>query len=339
MLSAKNEKHAVGATLLFNVMHYALRPWPWILVALTSLVIFPDLQAIADRFPQLPAHVVRNDLAYPAMLTYLPSGLLGLVVTSLAAAYMSTMSTQVNWGSSIIVNDVYHRFINRTASEKQLVWAGRLATVVLMVVACVLALFLENALQVFEIILLIGAGTGLLFLLRWFWWRINAATEIVAMVVSFCIAIYFQLAARNGWPGGALEGWEQLLLSVVLTTAAWVAVAFTTRPTDRDVLLSFYQHVQPGGPGWRRVVEDAERRGLAVASTTRTDLPYALACAVFGAMGIYSVLFATGLFLYSRVGLGLVFAGLAAACLTAIVLLWPRLTFGDPLPEGASTRP
>jgi len=188
MLSAKNEKHAVGATLLFNGLHYALRPWPWILIALASLIVFPDLSSIAERFPGVPEAQVRNDLAYPAMLTYLPSGLLGLVVTSLAAAYMSTMSTQVNWGSSIIINDIYHRFIRPDATERQQVWAGRVTTVVLMAVACTLALFLENALQVFNILLQIGAGTGLIFILRWFWWRINAASELTAMIVSFAVA-------------------------------------------------------------------------------------------------------------------------------------------------------
>ena len=188
MLSARNEREAASATLLFNVLHYALRPWPWILVALASLVVFPDLASIAERFPHVPENVVRNDLAYPAMLTYLPAGLLGLVVTSLAAAYMSTMSSQVNWGSSIVVNDLYHRFVNPQATESEQVWAGRMATVVLMVIACALALFLENALQVFNIILQIGAGTGLIFILRWFWWRVNAESELTAMIVSFVVA-------------------------------------------------------------------------------------------------------------------------------------------------------
>src|SRR5690606_26178568 len=175
------------------VMQYALRRWPWITVALASLIICPDLEALRAAFPDIPEQVVPNDLAYPSMLTYLPAGLLGLVVTSLAAAYMSTMSTQVNWGSSIIVNDLYARFINREASQNELVWIGRVSTVVLMVIACVLALLLESALQIFNIILLIGAGTGLVFLLRWFWWRINAAAELTAMIVSFLVAILLQV--------------------------------------------------------------------------------------------------------------------------------------------------
>lgn len=329
MLSAKDEKHAVGATLLFNGLHYALRPWPWILVALASLVVFPDLAALAARFPHIPGQVVRHDLAYPAMLTFLPPGLLGLVITSLAAAYMSTMSTQVNWGSSIIVNDVYRRFVNPGASQKQLVWVGRLCTVLLMVVACALALFLENALQVFELVLQIGAGTGLLFLLRWFWWRINAATEITAMVVSFIVALYFQFAG-----GAGLLAWEKLVFGVAITTAAWVAVAYLTRPTDEGVLLAFYQKVRPGGPGWRPVEALARERGIPLDERDGADLPYALAAAGLGAVATYGVLFATGLAIYGRWGAGIACGLLAAACLAGIAALWKHLTFGG---EAAGT--
>lgn len=320
MLSAKNEKHAVGATLLFNGMHYALRPWPWIFVALASLVVFPDLASLAERFPHIPEQVIRHDLAYPAMLTFLPTGLLGLVVTSLTAAYMSTMSTQVNWGSSIIVNDLYRRFINPEASQKQLVWAGRLSTVLLMVMACTLALFLENALQVFELVLQIGAGTGLLFLLRWFWWRINAATELTAMVVSFVVALYFQFVGREG-----MEAWEKLVLGVIITTAAWLIVAYLTRPTDEKVLLSFYRTIRPGGPGWRRVARRAE--DVSGVTSAGSDLPYGLTAAVFGAAGIYSILFATGFFLYGRFALGFLFSAVAVAALLGIFAVWKKLTF------------
>ena len=328
MLSAKDEKHAVSATLLFNGMHYALRPWPWILVALASLVVFPNLDAIAARFPDIPEQVVRNDLAYPAMLTYLPAGLLGLVVTSLAAAYMSTMSTQVNWGSSIIVNDVYLRFVNRSATQKQLVWAGRVSTVFLMVVACTLALFLENALQVFNLVLQIGAGTGLLFILRWFWWRINAASELTAMIVSFLLASYFHFAALFGWSGGTFADWERLLIIVAVTTVAWMLVAFFTAPTAEGTLRSFYERVHPGGPGWQAVLNRAEAEGTPLTATTGSDLPYGLTCAVAGALGIYSILFATGFFLYGAWGKGILFSVIAAAALGLIAKLWPRLTFG-----------
>ncbi|MDX1733341.1 MAG: sodium:solute symporter family protein, partial [Halioglobus sp.] len=181
MLAARDENNAMAAVLLFQFAHYALRPWPWILVALASLVVFPDLASLQAAFPDLQQSVVRHDLAYPAMLTFLPAGLLGLVLASLISAYMSTMSTQVNWGASYVVNDFYRRFLKPDASERELVRAGRLTTILLMVAACTFALYLENALQAFSILLTVGAGTGLLFILRWFWWRINAWSEISAM--------------------------------------------------------------------------------------------------------------------------------------------------------------
>ena len=189
MLAAKDESHAIGATFFFNVMHYALRPWPWIIVALASLVIFPDLASIQDAFPDISEDKLGHDLAYPAMLTMLPSGLLGLVVASLGAAYMSTISTHLNWGSSYIVNDFYKQQIKKNASEKELVNIGRISTVSLFVISAIFALLLTNALQLFDVILMFGAGTGLIFILRWFWWRINAWSEISAMFVSGFISI------------------------------------------------------------------------------------------------------------------------------------------------------
>ncbi len=328
MLSAKDEKNAVGATLLFQGMHYALRPWPWVLVALASIIVFPDLDSLRAQFPDVADSVIGNDMAYPAMLTFLPPGLLGLVVTSLAAAYMSTMSSQVNWGSSIIVNDLYDRFINPGASEQQLVWAGRVSTVVLMVAACLLALALQNALQAFNIILQIGAGTGLLFLLRWFWWRINAAAELTAMVVSFVIAVYFQIAGAYGWAGGGFASGERLLFIVAVTTVAWLVAAYAARPTELDTLIDFYKKVQPGGPGWQPVIERAEARGVDMARTVPSDLPYGLASAALGALGIYSILFATGFFLYGRTATGLLFSVVGVAALVGVWRLWPRLAWG-----------
>lgn len=303
MLSAKNEEHALGATFLFNAAHYALRPWPWILIALASLIVFPDLASIAERFPNVPENVVRNDLAYPAMLTFLPAGLLGLVVTSLAAAYMSTMSSQVNWGSSIIVNDLYHRFVRPNATEKQQVWAGRISTIVLMVVACALALALENALQVFNIILQIGAGTGLIFILRWYWWRINAASELTAMIVSFGIAVILQMN-----DGFGLESWQQLLLGVVITTASWLFVAFLGPRTDDRTLDEFFRTIRPGGPGWGPV-----RERLPVPDEPRTsDLPVSILATLAGTALIYGLLFMTGFMLYGNLA-GAAVTGVMAA--------------------------
>lgn len=318
MISAKNEKEAAGAALLFNVLHYALRPWPWILIAFASLIVFPDLASIAERFPHVPEQVVRNDLAYPAMLTYLPAGLLGLVVTSLAAAYMSTMSSQVNWGSSIVVNDLYHRFINPEASETQQVWAGRVATVVLMIVACTLALFLENALQVFNIVLQIGAGTGLIFILRWFWWRVNAEAELTAMIVSFVVALVFTFSGGMG-----LEGWKQLLIGVIITTIAWVSAAYIFPSTDEDTLISFYTKIRPGGRGWTRVAgqiaEDTSEDG--------SDFPLAVLGMVMGAGMIYGTLFATGYTLYGQLMPAAVVGALALGCGFGLWKIWPKMKF------------
>ncbi len=321
MLSARNEKEAAGAVLLFNALHYALRPWPWILVALASLVVFPDLASIASQFPNVPEHVVRNDLAYPAMLTFLPAGLLGIVVTSLAAAYMSTMSTQVNWGSSIVVNDIYHRFINRDASESQQVWVGRVSTVVLMVAACGLALLLENSLQVFNIILQIGAGTGLLFILRWFWWRVNAETEFTAMLVSFLVAIYFQLINDHG-----MADWTQLSVGVAITTVAWMLVALVTPSTERSKLISFYEKVRPGGPGWEPIAQEADP-AVRDATNRESDLGPSLLAVLAGAAAIYGILFATGFVLYGRMGPAAISAAVSLAGTLLLVRLWPRLSF------------
>jgi Na+/proline symporter len=304
MLAAKDESHATGATLLFNVAHYALRPWPWILVALCSLVVFPDLESLRQAFPHVDPSVVRNDLAYPAMLTFLPAGLMGLVVGSLAAAYMSTISTHLNWGSSYVTHDVYRRFLKPQAADRELVLVGRISTVVLMAAAAGLALLLENALQVFQILLQIGAGTGLLFILRWFWWRINAWSELTAMVVSFAVALGFffqhRVQAAELQVGG-LESWQELLIGVAVTTVCWLAACRLTTPTDERTLRAFYRLTRPGGPGWRTVVERAARDGeILDDGKTPWSVPGGLVCMLAGCLGVYAALFATGYWLYGE---------------------------------------
>jgi Na+/proline symporter len=326
MLSAKNEKHAIGATLFFNITHYALRPWPWIIVAFCSMVIFPDIPSLQKAFPHIPANVVRNDLAYPAMLTYLPVGLLGLVVASLISAFMSTISTQLNWGSSYVVNDFYLRFMNPQASEKQLVNVGRMATVVLMALAAILALFLENALKTFEILLQIGAGTGLLFILRWFWWRINVWSEITAMVVSFLIALYFQFVHTNlGF--AQMESHWQLCVGVAVTTIAWVSVTLTTKPTDLPTLISFYKLTRPGGIGWKAVIEQAKVAGTPIETTVEDSRGIAqeLLCAFLGCIAVYSALFATGSWLYGQMLPALGLSAVALICAYIIFTIWNKL--------------
>jgi len=295
MFSAKDEKNAVWATLLFNFTHYAIRPWPWILIALASLVVFPNLAALQTAFPNVDPSVIKDDLAYPAMLTLLPAGLLGLLLASLIAAFMSTISTHLNWGSSYIVNDFYKRFIKPKASEKELVNIGRLSTLVLMILAMLLALALESALSAFDILIKIGAGTGLIFILRWFWYRINAWSEVTAMTVSFLIAIFFQYAKHP------FENYETYLIGMGITTICWVAVTFLTRPTDMKVLQNFYLKIQPGGKGWQKVVKQSKKQGInIVKDKTPWNVPTAIICMLLGSIAIYSFLFATGYLLYGK---------------------------------------
>ncbi len=325
MLSAKAESHAVGATLFFNAAHYALRPWPWILVALCSMVVFPDLASLQNAFPHIKESVIKNDLAYPAMLTFLPKGLLGLVVASLIAAYMSTISTHLNWGSSYVVNDVWKRFLNPHATEKELVNVGRISTAALMIVSAGVALLLENAFQAFGILLQIGAGTGLLFILRWFWWRINAFSELTAMIVSFLVAVYFTFI-HNRFFEGSLPDWAPLCIGVGITTLSWIGVTLVTRPADEETLRSFYRLVKPGGPGWHSVVRRARAQKDAIDDGEgEWNVPAGLLCMVFGCFAVYGALFATGYFIYGRTLLAGVLTLVAAASIWILTRLWRKL--------------
>lgn len=325
MLSARSERHAIGATLLFNVSHYALRPWPWIIVALCSLIVYPDLASLRTAFPQIDPAVVQHDLAYPAMLTHLPTGLLGIVVASLIAAFMSTISTHLNWGSSYVVNDFYRRFINQDAEEKELVRVGRLSTVILMILAGLVALLLSNALQAFNILLQVGAGTGLIFILRWFWWRVNPWSEITAMVVSFLIAVYFQFVhVQLGFSHVSIG--TQLLVGVGLTTVAWVSVTFVSPRTDLQTLVRFYNLVHPGGPGWSRVLADGARQGYDFAKVgDGWQLPLEILCMVIATFTVYGILFSTGYVIYGNSGPALVLGAVAALGAFALSVLWRRL--------------
>jgi len=317
MLSAKNEKHAVLATLLFNVAHYALRPWPWILIALASLIIYPDLNAIQAAFPQMDASIIRDDLAYPAMMTLLPAGAIGLVVASLIAAFMSTISSHLNWGSSYVVHDFYHRFIHPEASEKHLVSVGRISTVLLMVFSALFALVLSNALQAFQILLQIGAGTGLLFILRWFWYRVNAYSELTAMIVSFILAIYFQVV-HTAVGFSPIANDLQFLLSVGITTLCWVGVTLMTSPSEMTTLTSFVKKIQPGGPGWAAVRAEMSTEELQ-SKATGWNVPQGILCLFVGAFAIYGALFSTGYFIYGEKLAGFLLGGLS---LIAFYVLW-----------------
>lgn len=286
MLAAKNEKHAIGASAFFNFCHYALRPWPWILVALASLVVFPDLKSLEQALPNVPKHLIQDDLAYSAMLTFLPAGILGIVVASLVSAYVSTISTSLNWGASYIVNDVYARFISPDASEKKKVFVGRVSTVLLMFVASSIALLLESALQAFRLLLTIGAGTGLLFLLRWFWMRINAWSEITAMVASFLISLGIEFG-----PFDHIVEWQKLVYSIALTTVCWVLVTLFSKGEKAEKVEEFNQTVN---------LKDGEIRN-------------GMWAALFATVFVYSTLFSAGAWLFDR--------ELLALCLGALGLL------------------
>ena len=307
MLAAKSENHALGATLFFNIMHYALRPWPWILVALASLIIFPDLDSIRETFPNVVEDKIGHDLAYPAMLTLLPSGLLGFVLASLVSAYMSTISTHLNWGSSYVVNDFYKQLINKNASEKELVNVGRISVIILMIISSIFAIALTNSYQLFDIILMFGAGTGSIFILRWFWWRINAWSEIAAMLSSGLISILFanEKIASAIFNENFIEPYFKFPVIVLITTIVWLLVTFMTNPDDDQKLIEFYKKTRPGGPGWKRIVNLPDFKNEKVYNKTWA-VPRGILCMLVGCLAIYSALFSTGYFIYGELYLGLI---------------------------------
>ena len=307
MLAAKNENHSLGATLFFNIMHYSLRPWPWILVALASLIIFPDLDSIRETFPNVGEDKIGHDLAYPAMLTLLPSGLLGLVLASLVSAYMSTISTHLNWGSSYVVNDFYKSLIGKDASERKLVNVGRISVVFLMIISSLIALVLNNALQLFQIILMFGAGTGSIFILRWFWWRINAWSEIAAMICSGIVSVLFEFSPIGDliFNENFIEPYFKFPLVVLITTFVWVTVTFMTKPDDDETLIKFYEKTNPGGPGWKRIKNISKLRSKS--EEKEWIVPRGILCMILGCFAIYSALFSTGYFIYGELSNGFIF--------------------------------
>ena len=329
MFAAKNENHAIGATFFFNIMHYALRPWPWILVALASLVVFPDLESIQNAFPNITQDKLGNDLAYPAMLTKLPTGLLGLVLASLISAYMSTISTQLNWGSSYIVYDFYQTQINPDATQKQLVAVGRISTVLLMVLSTLLALLLQNAMQLFNLLLVFGAGTGLIFILRWFWWRINAWSEITAMLASGLISLFLAIPSiKTSLFGlnGMMPGWAEFPFVVFVTTTLWLIVTYLTPSESTSVLRSFYKKIQPGGPGWSKIVEEAKNDSEDIIKENESwTVPSGIIAMLLGCIMIYSIMFSTGYFIYGSYKLAIPLLGLAVISGLYLIKVWKKI--------------
>jgi solute:Na+ symporter, SSS family len=298
MLAAKSERDALTGTLFFNVAHYALRSWPWIIVALASTIIYPTVADIARQFPLVDPRLIGHDMGYPAMLRFLPAGWLGVMVAGLLAAYVSTIATHLNWGTSYLVHDVYRRFVKPGADEKHYVAVGRLMTGVLMILAALLTFVLDSARESFELMMSVGAGTGLIYLLRWFWWRINAWSEIAAMVSSFVVAVGFFVAGKMGMQ---LPSHVTLLITVATTSVAWIAVTLMTQPTERATLVNFYRIVRPAGPGWEPV------RTEAGVGPSPDSLPQQFLAWTTGCVFVYSALFASGNFLYGRMTVGMIF--------------------------------
>ncbi|HET7217190.1 MAG TPA: sodium:solute symporter family protein [Vicinamibacterales bacterium] len=320
MLASKSEKDALGAVLFFNIAHYVLRPWPWIVVALCSLLVYPELADIQRAFPNLDPQLLGHDIAYPAMLKFLPAGFVGLMVGGLIAANSSTILTHLNWGASYLVHDFYRRFIRRDASEGHYVRAGRIVTFALFLCSSGLVYLLDTAKDAFDVILQVGAGTGLLYLVRWFWWRVNAWCEVVAMISSFAVSTVLLVAARSGYP---VSTHRALLITIAVTTLCWVVTAYVGPPTDRDVLIRFYEKVRPAGPGWAPIRAIARVSGSAASAD---NIPLALVGWVAGCTAIWSALFTVGNILYHRTGQALalfvVFTLSTAVLISVVRRLW-----------------
>ena len=310
MLAAKTERDSVFGTLLFQAAHYALRPWPWIVVAFASMIVYPNVSDIARAFPHVSKNLLADDIAYPAMLTFLPAGFAGFMVAGIFAAYRSTLETQLNWGTSYVVHDFYRRFLAPGRSEKHYVMVARIVTVLLMVIAAFVTFGLQSAQQAFNLMLQIGAGTGLVYLLRWFWWRINAWTEVSAMASSFAVALVFFALERSGHP---VDTGIALISTVAVTTIVWVAVTLLTPPADAATLDAFYRKIRPAGPGWAAV------RIRTGAPASPDSLPNALLGWICALLAIYSALFGTGALLYGNIPVFTVYLTVFAASVYGVI--------------------
>ncbi|ARA92215.1 sodium:proline symporter [Rhodothermaceae bacterium RA] len=305
LVAARDEHEAEKAAWFFNLMHYVVRTWPWVLVGLAALVLYPDLE---DR-----------ELGYPMlMLDFLPVGMLGLVVASLVAAFMSTISTQINWGASYLTNDLYRRFLHPAASQAELVMVGRVASALITALGAVAAFFAEDVATVFRLVIAIGTGPGVVLILRWFWWRINAWAELAAMVAGFLVGLFTTLV-----PVLTIDDFGVRLIVITgLTTAVWLAVLFLTPPESEATLEAFYRQVRPGGPGWRR---QRAATGVAPAQSLRHDLQRTAAAVLL----LFGLMFGTGGWLLLRWNSALVMTAVAA--LGGAWLWHLRQTGGDPV--------
>jgi Na+/proline symporter len=321
MLASKSEKDSLGAVLFFNLAHYVLRPWPWILVGLCSLIIYPQLSDIQKAFPNLDPNLLGHDIAFPAMLKFLPVGFVGLMVGGLIAANSSTILTHLNWGASYLVHDFYRRFIRKDAGEKHYVLAGRIATVGLFFCASGFVFVLDTAKDAFDVILQVGAGTGLLYLVRWFWWRVNAWCEVVAMVSSFIVSAGLLILSKNGVH---MSTHIALLITIAVTSLCWLVTAFVGPVTDRQTLIEFYKKVRPFGPGWRRIREEA---GISEdeARATHENIPMSLLGWVAGCTVIWSALFTVGNYLYGRLNYAVMLFGVSIVSGSVLLYVMNRI--------------
>jgi SSS family transporter len=306
MLAARSEKDATIATFFFNVMHYAIRPWPWIIMGLASIIIYPEIADLQEAFPELNSDFIKNDLSYAAMLKLLPAGLIGIVVTSLIAAFMSTISTHLNWGSSYIVNDFYVRFIKPDASSKQQVLVGRFSILIMMLLSALLAFVLEEAKDAFDLLLQIGAGTGLLFIVRWFWYKINPYSEITAMLVSFIIALLLFINKKNDYLWFEIKQYEELILGVIITSLSWIAVSLLTNPSRPDTLKKFDE--------------------LAFKSQSKFEnFKFKLVSFLAAVLGVYAVLFSIGQLIFSDLLNAAISITIAIVCGYIIFKFWKKV--------------
>ena len=319
MLASKSERDALGAVLFFNVAHYVLRPWPWILVGLASIVVYPELSDLQRALPHVDPSLIGHDIAYPAMLKYLPAGFIGLMVGGLIAANSSTILTHLNWGASYLVHDFYRQFVRSDAPERHYVRAARLVTLLLFIGSSATVYLLDTAKDAFDIILQIGAGTGLLYLVRWFWWRVNAWCEIVAMISSFAVSLLLLILARNG---ASFSTHIALLTTIAVTSVCWLLAAYLGPQTDEHVLIAFYRKVRPFGPGWAAI---RDRAGASDVSGDRENIPMALLGWFAGCIAIWSSLFAVGNFLYGRTGLALLLTATFAISGLVVIRIVSRL--------------
>lgn len=287
MLASKSENDSLAGTLFFNIAHYVLRPWPWILTALCSIIVYPDLASIRAAFPNADPGLIGDDSAFPAMLRFLPAGYTGLMIGGLIAANSSTILTHLNWGSSYLVHDFYRRFVRRDATERHYVNAARLLTVALYAIAAALSFTLTTAQQAFQTLLSIGAGTGLIYVVRWFWWRVSAWSEITAMAMSLVTS----LLVPRILPQASFA--TVTLVQVALTTLAWILVTLFGPETERATLIEFYRRVRPSGPGWEKIRIAA---GLPVPPGSGATPWVAW---LSGCVAIWSSLFAIGNWLYA----------------------------------------